>query len=191
MASAEPIRDQSQALSFLAYFLERGQYRNYAMVTIGIYTALRIGDILKLRWNDVYDFDTKRMKNFIFLTEQKTGKRKQIALHKNVIDALTLYFSNASPNTPIIKNEQTSLAISRIQAYRIIDGAAKSVGIPHKVSCHSLRKTFGYHSRHNGTSLALLTEIFNHNSYTTTKRYLGITQDEKNNAYLNFNIWQN
>ena len=49
--------------------------------------------------------------------------------------------------------------ISRIQAFRIISSAAKKCLLSQKVSCHSLRKTFGYHAWKKGVSPALLTSI--------------------------------
>ena len=36
--------------------------------------------------------------------------------------------------------------ITRIQAFRIIKRAAEACNISGVVSCHSLRKTFGYHA---------------------------------------------
>ena len=184
MNKTEPIRDPELLRAFLDYYREIGQYRNYVLLNLGVYTALRISDILKLNTNDVYDFKKKKVKDFITLNEKKTGKSKTIALNLKVKNALNKYYDEASPNSPLIVNEITGAAITRNHAYRIIDEAAKAVSIPHKVSCHSLRKTFGYHAWQNGISPVVLMEIYNHSSYEVTKRYLGVTQDDHNRVYL-------
>ena len=49
---------------------------------------LRISDILKLRWNDVYDFQNKRYRSHICLVEQKTGKKTMIAVNHSLHEAL-------------------------------------------------------------------------------------------------------
>ena len=74
--------------------------------------------------------------------------------------------------------------LSRSQAYRIISKAAKeSLENPKHISCHSLRKTFGYQAWKKGVQPALLMNIFNHSSYTVTQRYLGISQDERDQVF--------
>ena len=102
--------------------------------------------------------------------------------------ALDLNIAHASPGMPLLLNNSTNKSITRQHAYRIIGEAARAVNIAHRVSCHSLRKTFGYHSWQGGTSPVVLMAIFNHNSYETTKRYLGIEQDDQNNAYKNLPV---
>ena len=183
MKRTEPIRDARKLKEFLSYYKKQGEYRNHVLVNLGVFTALRISDILKLNTNDVYDFKRRTVKETITIKEKKTGKYKQIALHPKAIKALGVYFSIATPNSPLIMNSTTFASITRQHAYRIIDEAAKAVSIPHRVSCHSLRKTFGYHSWQNGTSPVILMAIYNHSSYEVTKRYLGVEQDDQNKAY--------
>ncbi|MCL2388700.1 MAG: tyrosine-type recombinase/integrase, partial [Defluviitaleaceae bacterium] len=77
---------------------------------------------------------------------------------------------------------------SRIQAYRLIRTAAEALDFSQRVSCHSLRKTFGYHAVKSGASLAVIMEIYNHSSYAITRRYLGISQDDKNAVYLGLSL---
>ena len=188
MARTQPIRDPELVHAFLSYYANTGQHRNNVLLHLGVYTALRISDILKLNTNDVYEFTKQRVREHIVVKEKKTGKIRSIALHPKVIKALTMYIHSAVPGYPLILNEETGEAITRVHANRLIDEAARAVHIPHKVSSHSLRKTFGYHAWNNGASAVVLMEIFNHASYNVTKRYLGVTQDDQNDVYRNLPI---
>lgn len=61
------------------------------LVVLGVHTALRISDLLRLRWDDVYDFENNRVRATISITEKKTGKTKIIALNKLAVDALATF----------------------------------------------------------------------------------------------------
>ncbi len=185
MATTQPIRNKQQIKALAEYYLHKGEIRNYVLIVLGIHTALRISDLLNLRWEDVYDFEQNRVRSSIALTEQKTGKTKTIALNKLAVRALTLFASQAAESGGfIILNKRTRKAISRIQAYRIIRAAADALRFDNRVSCHSLRKTLGYHAWKSGVSPAVIMEIYNHNSLAITRRYLGVTQEDINEVYL-------
>ena len=81
-----------------------------------------------------------------------------------------------------------SHAISRFQAYRIIRRAAEECGLEGHISCHSLRKTFGYHAWKQGVPPAMLMNIYNHYSYQITKRYLGIEQDDMDYVFRKIDL---
>ncbi|WP_243177092.1 hypothetical protein [Clostridium estertheticum] len=51
-----------------------------------------------------------------------------------------------------------------------------------------MRKIFGYHSHTGGTTIELLMDIFNHSSKTQTLRYIGITEDQKKEVYMQSNL---
>ena len=183
MKSTQPIRCKHQVRKFINYFYNQGQLRNYVLAVICVHTALRISDVLSIRYEDVYDANNRPRKS-ITITEKKTNKTKTIALHKNIIKALKLYHHEATPGAPLILNNQTGKAITRVHAYRILRLAAEALGFSQNVSCHSLRKTFGYHAWKNGTSPAVIMEIYNHSSLAVTRRYLGVNQDDMNIVYL-------
>jgi integrase len=150
---------------------------------------MRISDLLRLRWDDVYDFVNHRIRSSVTITEKKTRKVKIFALNKDAVRALTLFaVQGIRKGTFLIENPKTKKAISRIQAYRLIRAAAESLQFQTRVSCHSLRKTFGYHAWKSGISPAIIMEIYNHSSLAVTRRYLGVTQDDKNAAYLKLRL---
>ncbi|MDR1160479.1 MAG: tyrosine-type recombinase/integrase [Syntrophomonadaceae bacterium] len=189
MAVTEPIRNKHQIRELANFYLQRGQIRNYCLIILGVHTALRISDLLRLRWEDVYDFKYHRIRNSVAVTEQKTGKTKIVTLNKKAVQALSLYATQVSvPRGFLMVNIRTKKAISRIQAYRIIRSAAEALHLQGRVSCHSLRKSFGYHAWKAGVSPAVIMEIFNHSSLAVTRRYLGVSQDDKDEVYLLLNF---
>ena len=183
MNLTEPIRNKHKVNKLIKYYAKRGETRNCLLITLCVHTALRISDVLLLNHNDVYD-DKQNVLPNITIREKKTGKTKIVALNKRVIAALKAHMPNSVPSAPLIINPRTQNAISRIQAYRLIQKAAKAIKVEQRVSCHSLRKTFGYHAWKDGVSPAIIMDIYNHSSFAVTKRYLGVTQDDKNNVYL-------
>lgn len=158
------------------------------MIVLGLNSALRISDILPLRWQDVFDFEKDKYKTHVWIREKKTGKSKKFLLNNNAREALEKLKKDLGntiqPNDYIfLSREGENKPITRIQALNIVKQSANAVGIKERVGTHSLRKSFGYHSWKKGVPLALLTEIFNHSNQQTTKLYLGITQDDMDDVY--------
>lgn len=161
--------------------------RNYLLIVFGLNTALRISDELSLKWKDVFDFTYMEFKSHINLREKKTSKPTQIYMNEQVILALNMYknsLSDIKPDDYIFMGSKSEYSpLSRVQAFRIIKKAVSYYNISIHISCHSLRKTFGYHAWKQGASPVVLMSIYNHSSYAITKRYLGIEQDDKDEIY--------
>lgn len=189
MSTTLPIKDRECLDMMKNYYREvKENPRNYLLVVIGINTALRISDILDLKWKDVYSVAQCKYKSHITLQEKKTGKSNTLVLNQAVIDALDYYTAgkNLSENEYLFQSQKgDNTHISRQQAFRIVKESAQYAGLEEHVSCHSLRKTFGYYAWKQGISPALLMKIYNHSSFRVTQRYLGIDQEEKDDVYLN------
>ncbi|MDD3370079.1 MAG: tyrosine-type recombinase/integrase [Lachnospiraceae bacterium] len=190
MSTTEPIRDLIKMKEFKNYYYDvKPNIRNYTLICLGINSALRISDLLSLRWIDVYDFDRKDFLHHVTIVEQKTHKKTTIALNRNALAALSAYLETRQtvlPDSYLFPGRDTHL--SRSQAFRIIKAAAENTHFEENISCHSLRKSFGYHAWKCGTPPAMLMAIYNHSSYQITKRYLGIAQDDKDSVFLKINL---
>jgi len=179
MKLVQPIRDREKLEEMKMELLKLG-FKNYLMFVVGINTGLRISDILELKVNDLKD------KTHIKIIEQKTNKIKRFLINsllkieinkfiKGMADEEYLFQSRKGENKPI----------SRVQAYRILNSAAESIGLE-EIGTHTLRKTFGYWHYKQYKDVALLQEIFNHSAPSVTLRYIGINEDIKDKSIENF-----
>ena len=184
MPATEPIRDKKVLRQLADYWLKLGNLRNYTLIVLGACTALRPNDLLQLTWDDVYDNDHGIFRSHITVTEKKTGKKKTIALNKQAKKALQLYFPYRRGEFIFMSNRKDGKAISRVQAWRVIRKAAEAIAAACKVALYSLRKTTGYHAWKAGASPVVLMDIYNHSNYATTRRYLGVNQDDQDEIYM-------
>lgn len=191
MNTVSPIRDKKM-IDLMKVYLKSHNTRDYLMFMIGISSALRISDILKLKVSDVWD--GKKPKEFIVLHEQKTNKYKKFPITKNLEKAVKEYLNSYDydMNDYLIQSRKTkngeSKPITRQHAALVLSEAGDAIGLKEPISTHSMRKTWGYWAYKNGVSLALIMEALNHSSIANTKKYLGITQDDLNDVYMNLNL---
>ena len=154
-------------------------------VIFSINTGLRVGDTLKLKHADMIG---KQAGDYLIITEQKTGKRRQVQLNDKVIDAYTyLQKRNRTKPTDYVFKSQKNHVFATVTINRTLKRIFK--GCAPVISSHSLRKTFGRRVyEKNGRSehsLVLLSDIFGHSNLAITRRYLGLRREEIANVYLN------
>lgn len=192
MGKSEPIRNYKDIERMKQYLLAQGRWRDHALITMGLNTALRISDLLKLRWGNVYNFKTSTFYLHIYIQEQKTKKQNIVSINPCICDSLNLLKSHL----PTVSEEDFLFQsrvnqprpIHRSRAYAIIREMAEVLDMEGVISCHSLRKSFGYHAWKRGYSPAVIMEIYNHSSLQVTRRYLSINQDDKDQIYMDMSL---
>lgn len=182
MNYVEPIRDEKK-VEDISIYLRKQSERNYIMFILGIYSGLRISDILRLRIKDV------KYKDYINMREKKTGKQKIFPINAFVKKELKTYCENRDANEYLIKSrEGSNQPLSRCMAYKIIRKAGEANGVGN-LGTHSMRKTFGYHFYQRYKDIVTLQKIFNHADPSVTLHYIGIEQGFINNKIKNFRIY--
>lgn len=169
MNEVQPIRSLEKIQELKNRLAINGS-RDVLLFSMGINTGLRISDLLNLKVGDV-----KGKREYV-LREKKTKKTKRILLHA-VMKDIDDYTAFKGDDEYLFSSRKGNGPISRVQAYRILNEAARDCGLD-EIGTHTLRKTFGYHFYRANQNVAMLQQLFNHSSPAITLRYIGITQDE-------------
>ena len=168
-----------------------GNYKYCLLISIGVFTGLRIGDILKLRYTDFSGGD------ILSVIEQKTKKTRRIKLNHDLLEIISrvkrkqlidddnqFIFLNKYGTKPIDKS-WVNVSLKKIfRKYKVsVDG---------NVSTHMFRKTLGRRvlelNNYSNQSIVLLMELFGHSSMGITKRYLGIREKEVMGVYESLSL---
>lgn len=182
MNYVEPIRDPNLVRDICVWLKEKNP-RNFIMFYMGIYSGLRISDILMLKVGDV------RNKDSINIREKKTGKQKIYTINPLLKKELRYYCEGKNSSEFLIKSrEDENKPITRVRAYQIIREIGELFKIP-DLGTHTLRKTFGYHHYQQYKDVVMLQKIFNHASPAITLKYIGIVQENINISIKNFKIF--
>jgi len=178
MKTVQPIRDKNK-IREIESILKSQNLRDYILFELGIYSGLRISDILNLKVKDL------KNQEFFTLKEKKTGKTKRLAINPTLKKELAKYLLDKKDNEYIIKSrEGKNKPISRVMAWNILNNVAKQVGLE-EIGTHSLRKTFAYHLyMQNNKDIVLVQKLLNHSSPQVTLRYIGILQEEMDDAVI-------
>lgn len=157
--------------------------RDWLMVKLGLNTAFRISDLLKLSVND------NLRKGIMYIREDKTNKEQywelNQKLHRDVLEYIQrnnlyddefLFKSRVGVNKPI----STTNAWMRVKKY------SDELGIKYLVGCHSLRKCFARTFYEETKDLITLQKMLNHASPQITLIYICWDDEDQLNARKNF-----
>ncbi|MGL5243555.1 MAG: tyrosine-type recombinase/integrase, partial [Sarcina sp.] len=151
--------------------------RNAIMFGLGIFSGLRISDILNLK------VKTVRKKWNLRIKQQKTGKFIEILLNRELKKIIDEYTRDMNETDYLIKSRiGENKPISRTQAYRIIKSIEEEFSLE-KMGCHSTRKTFAYWMYiDNKKDIGIVQKALGHQSSATTLTYIGMDKERLNEA---------
>ena len=182
--TVEPIKD-IDLINDIADYLKVRNERDYVMFMFGIYSGLRISDILNFRVRDV------KAKDYIYIQEKKTGKSKRFPIHDELKHILNEYIEQKKDYEYLFKSrEGPNKPIGRERAYQILKEAANIFKLD-CIGCHTMRKTFGYLLYEQTKDVVAIKEILNHSDISITLRYIGVNQDVKDKVMKQLSLKKN
>lgn len=162
------------------------EFKFSLLISIGVFTGLRISDLLKLKFSDI-------LKDEVFtITEKKTKKDRSIKVNPFLKEKVLRIYNKLG-----VKNQDELIFLNRYGT-KPIDKSYVNVKLKElfrkykvkvngNVSTHTFRKTLGRRvmevNNYSNESMVLLMELFGHSSLSITKKYLGITKDEIHSVY--------
>lgn len=180
--TVEPIRNRKK-IDQMYYYLNGKDPKYGLLFKFGLNTGLRISDILPLKVRDIYN-ENGQFREYLILEEQKTSKEKKIKLNNAIRKNLDDYVNNQQlGQNDYLFHSRKGGHIGRVQAYRVLKEGAEALGIEN-FGTHSLRKTWGYWTyKMSKYNIGLIMDTFNHSSQSITLKYIGVTQDQKDELY--------
>lgn len=176
MNYVQPIRDP-EVIKGIKQYLRLRSMRNYLFFCLGIYSGLRVSDLLTLRVAMVKDTHVK-------IVEKKTKKPKTFLIHPSIREDLDRFIYGKEDTEYLFPSRQSKKKsktkghpIDRSTAYKMLNDVANKFGLV-DIGTHTMRKTWGYHMyMQSPTNLALLMQMFNHSKESITLMYIGVTQE--------------
>lgn len=184
MNYVQPIRDPD-VLDAIKKYLKLRSLRDYLFFCMGVYSGLRVSDLLMIKVGMVRNITHINMK------EKKNNNRKRFIIHPKIREDLDRYIADMDDDDFLFPSRQVKKKsrlrkqpVDRSTAYRMLNNAACQFGL-NEIGTHTMRKTWGYHLyQQDSRNLALLMEMFNHSDPVITLRYIGISQDMMDAAIL-------
>lgn len=156
---------------------------------IGVNMALRISDLLAIRYEDI---DLGKEKPVYELREGKTGKRRKVLINETA-KAIIKRRCEAHPSDVFLfqvhSNRTKSMEpkpVSRFSVAKKFQEVGEIVGV--KLGTHSMRKSRGWAMHNAGVPIEKIAKVLNHSNPAVTMRYLGITEQEVLDTYEAFEL---
>lgn len=169
------------AISTVSHMLEKHGSTDYQDIwLLGINTALRISDLLSLKFSEVIGLEV------LNLVEGKTKKTRSIKLNSKAQAIIaSRHLQNPSDEWLFqAKGNRAKAAIKpldRSTVARKFQEIGDIVGIP--LGTHSMRKTRGYAMWSDGVPMEVICKVLNHSTPAVTMRYIGIEKQDIHNSY--------
>lgn len=186
MKEVEAVKSHD-TIKLISFLLERHfgtQMRD--VWEIGLNLALRISDLLAIRFTDIED-DTLRIR------EGKTGTWARIKLNPKVRSRIAAIRAAHPDHQYLFQSYRSPGAVKRSPtplSRRAVTKAFMLVGEEVKLALgtHSMRKTRGYLLYQQYKDLGRVMRMLRHRSEAVTLRYIGISQQQVDHDFLSLEL---
>lgn len=176
-----PIKDSNvlkEVQNTLLHNFKAGQ-RNYTIFQVGKATLLRVSDVMKLRWTDVFN-ENGNVRQNAFIHDQKTGKANLLYLKPVQTDLLAyqawLQENHLASDWLFPSIQHPDRHITEKQFYKVMSKVGDLLGIDY-LGTHTMRKTGAYRVyTQSNYNIGLVMHLLNHSSEAMTLAYLGLDQ---------------
>lgn len=174
-----PMRKFDEYLPYVPSKAETWQFissmpdlKQKTMVTLMYSSGLRIGEVCRLRYEDV---DRKNLR--LHITHSKSRKDRYAILSKAALDLLTQYWFECGRPMGFLFPKQRGIdrPIDTFFLSRHIHAHEDRLGWDHRLTCHSFRHAFGTHLYENGTDLLTIKALMGHKSLHSTTIYIHLS----------------
>lgn len=178
---SDPIRDIRHIRAIKDMLRAKQRRREYLYFTIAINSGLRVGDMLTLTVDSLWDAGDTPRKEFEMHT-QKTGAFIVSQINRPIRDAMAFATEIGATNSVSLYDPDALLfPVTRQSVGRWLKAWCHSIGLDEgNYSAHTTRKTCAYQmwAKHNKTFEALLivSKALGHKSVGQTQDYLGINR---------------
>jgi len=178
--------DWDQFRSLIGKLERDGEFKFCLLITIGVFTGLRISDLLQLRFSQFVNTE------ILTIQEQKTKKTRRIKINadlKEIVERVKGKMEITNPDQFIFVNKYGTKPIDKSYVNVKLKEILKQYDIvlEGNVSSHIFRKTLGNRvlrlNNYSNEAVILLMELFSHSSPAITKKYLGIREREIHDVY--------
>ncbi len=154
--------------------------RNKLMLKLLYYSGVRVSELCSLKWCDVQEG-----KNGGQITVLgKGGKTRFIALPAPLYQEFVTFGKDSDRDSHVFRSQKGG-ALHRSQVMRIVQAAAKRIGLSANVSPHWFRHAHASHSLDNNAPIHLVQQTLGHASLNTTSGYVHAKPGESSGMYLN------
>ena len=152
--------------------------RNYLIILLLNDTGARI--------NEIVNIELKNIKNdfkAIYLSFTKTNKPRWVFLQEETINTLKTYLKWHNGNKYLLLSEFGE-QIKRDSIYNFLEKLKNDLKINQSITPHIWRHTFATNLIRNKVNLEVVMDVLGHTEYTTTKRYLHLEIEERQEIIL-------
>ena len=175
---AERIIEESSLLRMIDLELNA---RNAAIVALMYGAALRVSELVGLRWRDVQP-RADRIGQITALG--KGSKTRTILLSTGVFARVMALRCDAHDGAAVFASRKGRGHLNTSHVLRITKAAAKRAGITRNVRNHDLRHSHATHSLERGAPISLVSQTLGHASISTTGKYLHARPGDSSGRYL-------